>query len=394
MDLLTVQDSFEEVISDIENGTLEKDKFWVARRSIESEENQDFWYIDVTKQGIKNDANKIKFLSGKGKKYELQVDEEIYNLQSFYRKVNLANNQISSVTVSSDSKHLIVGTKKGELIIYNLRTDTIEKKIPEAHFEDITILKFFPSDKVVMSVGIDLKIKVWGLTGELVRTMSNQVKEITEIGLLGKTGRNFISGSKDGSINVWECGQGKLIYSLKRIQNNSDPVNCFVIGRHESNGSKLSELEIETGNQCVYVGFDSGIIQQFNIGDHCQTRVRFEDGNAGVSSIDISDEILVSGYNDGQLRVWDIAGENVIFKYQLNSHFPISKLKVLHRQADTITVLVYNGPETLLKLEIDLKSEMVNQTYLIGMEENFSVHDLALNKENIIIASDQLKVYK
>ena len=84
----------------------------------------------------------------------------------------------------------------------------------------------------------------------------------------------------------------------------------------------------------------------------------------------------------------------MVFTYQLNSHFPITTLKVLHRQDDTITVLVYNGPETLLKLEIDLKSEVVNQTYLIGMEENFSVHDVALNKDNIIIASDQLTVYK
>lgn len=394
MDLITIQDSFEEVISDIENGTLEQDKFWVARRSIESEENQDFWYINVTNKGMKDDTSKVKFLGGKDKKYQLQVDEEIYNLQSFYRKVNLANNRISSVAVSSDSKYLIVGTKKGELIIYNLQTDTVEQNIADAHFEDITILKFFPSDKVIMSVGIDLKIKLWGLTGKLVRTMSNQVKEITDVGLLGKTGRNFISGSRDGSIDIWECGQGQVIYSLKRIQNNNDPVNCFVIGRHESPGSKTSELEFETGNQCVYVGFDSGIIQQFNIGDHCQTRVRFEDGNAGVSSIDISDGILVSGYNDGQLKVWDIAGENVIFKYHLNSHFPISTLKVLHRQDDIITVLVSNGPETLLKLEIDLKRKVVNQTYVIGMEENFSVHDVALNEDNIIIASDQLTVYK
>ena len=122
--------------------------------------------------------------------------------------------------------------------------------------------------------------------------------------------------------------------------------------------------------------------------------VRFEDGNAGVSSIDISDNILVSGYNDGQLKVWDIAG-NMVFKYQLNSHFPISTLKVLHRQDDTITVLVYNGPETLLKLEIDLKSEVVNQTYLNRNGGGlFSVHDVALNKDNIIIASDQLTVYK
>lgn len=167
-----------------------------------------------------------------------------------------------------------------------------------------------------------------------------------------------------------------------------------MIGRNESTGTKLSELEVETEYQCAYVGFDSGVIQQFSIGDHCQTRVRFEDGNAGVSSIDISDGVLVSGYNDGKLRVWDIEGESIIFKYQLNSNFPISTLKVLHRQDDTITVLAYNGPETLLKLEVDLKSEVVNQTYLIGMEENFNVQDVALNKDRIIIASDQLTVYK
>lgn len=394
MNLITIQDSFEEVISDVKNGILEQDKFWIAKRNIESDENQDFWYINVQALQMKDDANSVDVQYMKANEYKIRTDGNTYNLKSFYRKINIAKDKISSVAIASNNQHLVIGTKGGDLIIYNMMTDSVEKKINGAHFEDITTVKFFPSNKVILSVGIDLKIKLWGLNGELVRTMINQVKAITSISLLGKTGRNFVSGSKDGSIDVWECGTGQVIYSFNRIQDKNDPVNTLVIGEHESEGTKLSELEFETSNQCVYVGYESGIVQQFDIGDHCQTRVRFQDGSSAVTSMDKIDESLICGYSDGKLNIWNTASGELIFKHQLNSHYPISQVFALERQNNIMSVLVYNGPEILLKLDIDIEKNVLETTYLVGMEENFKVSDIASSKDNIVIGADEVFLYR
>lgn len=395
MELLTIQDSFEEVINDVKDGSLEQDKFWIAKRNISLDTNQDFWYIDVNKHEMKDHSKTVNFRHKQDQQYEVDINGVTYNLQSFYKNVNLNNTKINSLCISGNSERLTIGTLQGELIIFNLRTSEIEERIKEAHFGNIVLLRFFPSDKAILSVGIDLQIKIWGIDGQLVRTMSDQVKDITSINFLGKTGRNFISGSKDGSINIWECGSGLVAYRFNRIQNTNDLVNCCVIGVYESSGTKLSDLEFETANNCAYVGYESGIIQQFNIGDHCQTKVKLADGEqSGVSSIDIIEHLLVSGYKNGQLKIWDITKEQLVLQYQLNTQHPISKLNILKKSRDEITVLVYNGPETLLKLTIELTKKLVKATYLVGMEENFRINDISINRESIAVGGDELKIYK
>ena len=55
MQFITVQDTFVDVIQDVEDGTVEQESFWVSRRTSEESE-QELFYINVAKED-----NQVKF---------------------------------------------------------------------------------------------------------------------------------------------------------------------------------------------------------------------------------------------------------------------------------------------------------------------------------------------
>lgn len=64
------------------------------------------------------------------------------------------------------------------------------------HCGDIYRCRWFPSLKVILSCGADLRIKIWnGVNGECVKTLIGHTKAVTDVAIVDK-GRNIISVSK------------------------------------------------------------------------------------------------------------------------------------------------------------------------------------------------------
>lgn len=64
------------------------------------------------------------------------------------------------------------------------------------HCGDIYHCRWFPSLKVVLSCGADLRIKIWSAdTGECAKTLVGHTKPVTDIAIVDR-GRNIISVSK------------------------------------------------------------------------------------------------------------------------------------------------------------------------------------------------------
>lgn len=70
----------------------------------------------------------------------------------------------------------------------------------QGHCGDIYCCRWFPSVKVVLSSGADLRIKIWSAeTGECVGTLVGHTKAVTDLAIVDR-GRNIISVSKYLSI--------------------------------------------------------------------------------------------------------------------------------------------------------------------------------------------------
>jgi WD40 repeat protein len=64
------------------------------------------------------------------------------------------------------------------------------------HYGDIYCCRWFPSVKVVLSCGADLRIKIWSAdTGECAATLTGHTKAVTDLAIVDR-GRNIISVSK------------------------------------------------------------------------------------------------------------------------------------------------------------------------------------------------------
>jgi len=64
------------------------------------------------------------------------------------------------------------------------------------HYGDIYCCRWFPSVKVVLSSGADLRIKIWSSdTGECAGTLVGHTKAVTDLAIIDR-GRNIISVSK------------------------------------------------------------------------------------------------------------------------------------------------------------------------------------------------------
>lgn len=393
MKILTIQDSFEEVLEDIRDAKLKEDKFWVARRDSDPNAFQELWYFTVNKEGIKSSDKNLAFEAKNNKIYEVKINDEVYRLQAPIRTKNFTSDPISCADMASDDSFAVLGTKYGDLLIIDVENFTIKKRIQNAHFSDVTSVRVFPSNKVLISTGTDLRIKIWDLEGNLAREMLHHMSEITSIKLLGKTGRNFLSSSKDGTVNLWECGSGQVLYTFKRILAERDSVNCVATDADPSIGHKLSDLEIETEHTCMYVGHESGVIQKFDVGNHCLTGVKLillE--RLAVTCLISSRGIVIAGYDNGKIVFWNPTDQKPVFETRLNDSYAINHMEVLHHDEKSVTLLVANGPETLLRLTVkDNQVEWVS--YLVGLEEAFAVSGIAYKNRVLITTQYQIALY-
>lgn len=68
------------------------------------------------------------------------------------------------------------------------------------HYGDIYCCRWFPSVKVVLSCGADLRIKIWSSdSGECAGTLVGHTQVVTDLAIVDR-GRNIISVSKYLSI--------------------------------------------------------------------------------------------------------------------------------------------------------------------------------------------------
>jgi proteasomal ATPase-associated factor 1 len=66
----------------------------------------------------------------------------------------------------------------------------------EGHVDEATVCKFFPSGVVVITGGVDMRLKIWSAeTGDNPVTMTGHAGAITDVAIIDK-GRNVLSTSR------------------------------------------------------------------------------------------------------------------------------------------------------------------------------------------------------
>ncbi|EGV64035.1 hypothetical protein PSN45_003876 [Yamadazyma tenuis] len=374
IDIVTIQDTFEEVISDVNGGTLRQDSFWVGVRK--SGENQILNKILVLPGKFEGD---VEFKSKGNRSYTINNKYKLTRGHSFIKAKGVSSiGRIGSV--------IVIGTKSGDLVVHDLVSGE-ETTVRECHYLDIVEIKVFPSKQVLMTVGLDHQIKLWSVKDwSCIRTF--HTLNSANVEFIGR-GRNFVNGTQKGELKLWECSSGKVVHTYTKVRNKEDQISRIKVIESEFVHGE-NEMEFETNNKSVIVGYTSGEVVKFNLLTKSFELMHL---NLKVSAMEEVDDHLILGTDDGNLFIYGLKSNKV----EAEAHFnpaPV-KLAVNKRDNGIIYIYVYNGEETLFMVKYDTeKGEIFGTTYLVGLPEVFKVDTMVYDQELLVGSNYGVMLFK
>lgn len=185
-----------------------------------------------------------------------------------------------------------------------------KKTALKGHVGDIRFVKFFPSNRVVLSTSSDLTVRIWDpFTGDNPRTLEGHKRAVLTAGIIGP-GRTVLSGGADGSVRLWDVAAGEKIRLFGSDRYSA--VNCLALEKKADGGEE----------EDFAVGLASGGWQKFDIrtavANVTTQKYAFPPGKppsasnlwtqgstAGVTAIDVRGHTVITGTANGIVSVWD-----------------------------------------------------------------------------------------
>ena len=171
----------------------------------------------------------------------------------------------------------------------------------EGHAKGVQAIRFFPKfGHLILSAGLDSKIKIWDVhgSGKCMRTYLGHEKALKDI-TFWNDGTRFVSTSWDKKVKLWDTETGKVISTVT-----SGKV-AYCVKSHPGDDQQNVLLAGQS---------DKKILQyDWNVGDVVQ---EYDQHLGAVNSITFCDEgrRFVSTSDDKSIRVWEF-GIPVTMKY-------------------------------------------------------------------------------
>ena len=115
----------------------------------------------------------------------------------------------TAAVFSPDGKQIVTGDGEGHIRIWDTEAGD-ELMTISAHEGSVTSLAL--SKEVFVSGGREGLLKSWTLSAQHERTFRGHADEVTAV-TLGCRGSRIVSASDDGSLRVWDSGNGRVIWT-------------------------------------------------------------------------------------------------------------------------------------------------------------------------------------
>ncbi|MCA2667654.1 MAG: hypothetical protein IM486_08400 [Microcystis sp. M114S2] len=253
-----------------------------------------------------------------------------------YNRLEGHHGEITSISISPDSKILASGSSDYTIKLWDLETGT-EINTLMGHHGAVNSVSFSPDGKILASGSYDKTIKLWHLeTGKEILTLKGHYDQVTSTNF-SPDGKTLASGSYDKTIKLWNLETGKEIRTLKGHDSWVRSVNFSPDGKTLASdiGENTIKLwNVETGKEIrTLKGHNNGVtsisfspdgktlasggdltIKLWNVETGKEIRT-LKGHNWGVSSVSFSPDgkTLASGSADKTIKLWNLETGSQLF---------------------------------------------------------------------------------
>ncbi|KAJ4701739.1 protein ROOT INITIATION DEFECTIVE 3-like [Melia azedarach] len=239
---------------------------------------------------------------------------------------------IKPIAANSHGTYIVGGGQSGDIYLWEVASGKLLKKW-HAHYRAVTCLVFSKDDSLLISGSEDGCVRIWSLITVFDEFESQQANHlylhsfkehtlrITDV-VIGHGGFNatIVSASEDRTCKVWSLSKGRL---LRNIVFPSvidaialDPAeHVFYAGSRDGN-IYIAALNAESPSSSSY---GMHIISSLSDRSKAVTCLAYSTG-----------DLLLSGSEDGMVRVWDPRTHNIVRMFR-HAKGPVNNILVVQR---------------------------------------------------------------
>ncbi|KAJ6630383.1 WD40-repeat-containing domain protein [Mycena sp. CBHHK59/15] len=410
--IVTIQPTFLEVVEEVRSGLVPFETFWLS--CYKSSEPSIHSKVRVSLDEVRRDvihlepSEKVQ-VKGTGKdNFTVSSDKlgipetKILVPAHQYADSDRANPQhphrITAFDVAPDGSQFATGFLDGSVHIYGtaMEDPPAETAFGKPHKSTTTSLKFFPSSRVLLSAGADFSLCI--LPADLspasraltpARTLTGHRRSITSTAIVSR-GRNVISSSLDGTVQLWDVSSGEKIHVMSAGAGRFVPVTSISLG--ERGGVELTAStsvppdprEVETASKLLFCALQTGSFEAFDLGT--KSPVYTSPAGTPLSAIAYSSDnhLLATGSSKGIVEIFDTRALTAPVGSFTRSEAGIADL-VFAADGESLLVSTDDGLPFVARVRADSPAEVVAE--LVGPDCD-PVRSLRVVEKDVWSAAD------
>ena len=243
---------------------------------------------------------------------------------------------IAAFDIAPDGSQFAVGYGDGSVYVVPTTATTAKAaSSSRPHLSAVTSLQFFPSSRVLLTTGVDFVLTI--LSAEHlstppserdgpakvspVRSLKGHSRAVTSAAIISR-GRNVLSGSKDGTVRLWDVSSGNQIRMMGTQKytgvlsmaagDRGDavferPPDGEVVEGETRTPLSVDPREVDTADKLVFCGLSDGSAEVFDLTTKLSVTHLPAKTSAGLHAIAYSPKhsLLATGSSTGIIRVHD-----------------------------------------------------------------------------------------